>query len=307
MNIKIIYHMMPWEIDYALLSFTQLKKSKYHLSEDVNVIIDSVLNLSSYNINWEESKLPKEYFIEKYNTISMLLCDYNHNKKIYEGDKLYGHLNLQRECIEDEIDYYIGMCPDMYFSEYLLHYLIESAKQITNKYFVITPQICKFWDNSWDIITNSQYLDIKNEDWYKSDVFDVDYNNKHNQQDISLKSLNDNKFAGWFDLYNKAFYEELCPSQEDWEGYGGWDLYSLITINYIKQYGVDFMQYNLQGETIFEYSVGPLFGKDRDGFSKYYKNLLVTKNTNEQRQSFESKIQEYVSKNIKQLKEKNIL
>jgi hypothetical protein len=299
--------MMPWEIDYALLSFTQLKKSKYHLSEDVNVIIDSVLNLSSYNINWEESKLPKEYFIEKYNTISMLLCDYNHNKKIYEGDKLYGHLNLQRECIEDEIDYYIGMCPDMYFSEYLLHYLIESAKQITNKYFVITPQICKFWDNSWDIITNSQYLDIKNEDWYKSDVFDVDYNNKHNQQDISLKSLNDNKFAGWFDLYNKAFYEELCPSQEDWEGYGGWDLYSLITINYIKQYGVDFMQYNLQGETIFEYSVGPLFGKDRDGFSKYYKNLLVTKNTNEQRQSFESKIQEYVSKNIKQLKEKNIL
>jgi len=307
MNIKIIYHMMPWEIDYALLSFTQLKKSKYHLSEDVNVIIDSVLNLSSYNINWEESKLPKEYFIEKYNTISMLLCDYNHNKKIYEGDNLYGHLNLQRECIEDEIDYYIGMCPDMYFSEYLLHYLIESAKQITNKYFVITPQICKFWDNSWDIITNSQYLDIKNEDWYKSDVFDVDYNNKHNQQDISLKSLNDNKFAGWFDLYNKAFYEELCPSQEDWEGYGGWDLYSLITINYIKQYGVDFMQYNLQGETIFEYSVGPLFGKDRDGFSKYYKNLLVTKNTNEQRQSFESKIQEYVSKNIKQLKEKNIL
>jgi len=307
MNIKITYHIMPWEIDYALLSFTQLKKSKYHLSEDVNVIIDSVLNLSSYSVNWEESKLPKEYFIEKYNTISMLLCDYNHNKKIYEGDKLYGHLNLQRECIEDEIDYYISICPDMYFSEYLLHYLIESTKQITNKYFVITPQICKFWDNSWDIITNSQYLDIKNEDWYKSDVFDVDYNNKHSQQDVNLKPLDSSKFAGWFDLYNKAFYEELCPLQEDWEGYGGWDLYSLITINYIKQQGVDFMQYNLQGETIFEYSVGPLFGKDRDGFSKYYKNLLVTKNTNEQRQSFESKIQEYVSKNIKQLKEKNIL
>jgi hypothetical protein len=298
---------MPWEIDYALLSFTQLKKSKYHLSEDVNVIIDSVLNLSSYSVNWKESKLPKEYFIEKYNTISMLLCDYNHNKKIYEGDKLYGHLNLQKECIEDRIDYYISICPDMYFSEYLLHYLIESAKQITNKYFIITPQICKFWDNSWDIITNSQYLNIKNEDWYKSDVFDVDYNNKHNQQAVNIKPLDSSKFAGWFDLYNKAFYEELCPLQEDWEGYGGWDLYSLITINYIKRYGVDFMQYNLQEETIFEYSVGPLFGKDRDGFSRYYKNLLVTKNTNDQRQNFESKIQEYVNKNINQLKEKNIL
>ena len=47
-TIKILYHIMPWEIDYALLTFTQLKKSKYYLPDDVNVVIDSVLNLSSY-------------------------------------------------------------------------------------------------------------------------------------------------------------------------------------------------------------------------------------------------------------------
>ena len=35
---------MPWEIDYALLTFIQLKKSKYHLPQNVNIIIDSVLN-----------------------------------------------------------------------------------------------------------------------------------------------------------------------------------------------------------------------------------------------------------------------
>jgi hypothetical protein len=29
----------------------------------------------------------------------------------------------------------MGICPDVYFSEYALTYLIESAKQITNKYF----------------------------------------------------------------------------------------------------------------------------------------------------------------------------
>ncbi len=34
MNIKITYHIMPWEIDYALLSFTQLKKSKYFLTDN---------------------------------------------------------------------------------------------------------------------------------------------------------------------------------------------------------------------------------------------------------------------------------
>ena len=77
---------MPWEIDYALLTFTQLKKSKYHLPKNVNITIDSVLNLSSYSISWKKSKLPKDYFIEKYNTYSLLLKDYSHNKKIYDGN-----------------------------------------------------------------------------------------------------------------------------------------------------------------------------------------------------------------------------
>ena len=61
---------MPWEIDYALLTFTQLKKSLYYLTNDVEVTIDSVLNLSSNIIDWDKSELPKEYFIEKYNTYS---------------------------------------------------------------------------------------------------------------------------------------------------------------------------------------------------------------------------------------------
>ena len=42
MNVTIMYHIMPWEIDYALLTFTQLKKSKYFLEDDVNITIYSV-------------------------------------------------------------------------------------------------------------------------------------------------------------------------------------------------------------------------------------------------------------------------
>jgi hypothetical protein len=32
MNIKVKIHYMPWEVDYALLQFIQLKKSSQHLS-----------------------------------------------------------------------------------------------------------------------------------------------------------------------------------------------------------------------------------------------------------------------------------
>lgn len=298
---------MPWEIDYALLTFTQLKKSKYHLPSDVNVTIDSVLNLSSYIIDWDKSKLPKDFFIEKYNQISALLKDYNHNPKVYNEDKIYGHLELQRECISSEIDHYISICPDMYFSEYLLSYLITAAQHVPNEYFVITPQISKLWDGSWDEITDPKYLDIPYSNWNDVDTFDIRYNSKTSESNVSLLSTINSKWAGWFDLYNKKFYEELCPIQDDWSGYGPWDWYSILLTEHVKLKGVDFQQYLLQGETIFEYSTGPLKNKNVNGFSKYYKDLLYLNDIPNQRQMFEPKMEEYLQKGMQQLKEKNIL
>ena len=308
MNIKITYHIMPWEIDYALLTFTQLKKSKYYLPDDVNITIDSVLNLSSYTIDWNKSKLPKEYFIEKYNQISSLLINYTHNQKIYDGDELYGHLDLQRNCISSEIDYYMSICPDMYFSEYALAYLIESVRVVPNKYFVVTPQISKVGDSDWDEITNSKYVDISYDDYLKVDTFDIINDGKNSTDEVLLYPTQKSKWAGWFDLYNKAFYEELCPFLNEWKGYGPWDLYSLVITNTAKEYGVDFQQYLLKGETIWMYPSGPLLGENIDGFSKYYKDLLyLNKHKDNQRQIFESKLNDYLNTTFTQLKNKGIL
>jgi hypothetical protein len=299
---------MPWELDYALLTFTQLKKSKYHLPKDVEITINTVLNLSPYLINWEESKIPKEYFIEKYNTLSLLLKDYKHNSRVYKENKLYGFFDLQRESISKETEYYVHLCPDIYFSEYALTYLIESAKLINNKYFVITPQVSKVGDEDWNKITNPKYLDIPYNDYLKVDVFDIRYDNKNSNEKIKLLPLNNSKFAGWLDLYNKAFYEELCPIQDDWKGYGPWDHYSMIISDFCKKNQVDYQQYLLQGETIWMYPSGPLISDNIDGFSKYYKNILtLTSDKHNQRAVFESKMQEYLQKGIQNLKNKNII
>jgi hypothetical protein len=73
---------------------------------------------------------------------------------------------------------------------------------------------------------------------------------------------------------------------------------------HIKSQGVDFQQYILRGQTIFEYSVGPL---KNGGFSKYYKDLLILNIIPNQREQFELKMQEYLQRGIQQLKNKNIL
>ena len=297
MNIKILYHIMPWEIDYAHLSFLQLKKSKYHIPEDANIQIETVLNLSSYLIDWESSELPKAFFIEKYDQISKLLVDYTHIKRTYEEDKLYGHLNLQREAISEEVDYYVIFCPDMYFNETLLGTMIQAASQITNEYFVITPQISKLWDASWDPLVNPLYKDVPHETWYEIDSFDIIHNDYYNATELNLQPILHSKYAGWFDLYNKAFYEKLVPVWDDWEGYGSWDWYTLLVTGTFKAHGGDFQQYLLEGRTIFEYSTGVL----QQGFGTYYKKFLSLNTVPDQRELFKAKVFDYAKIRIEQL------
>lgn len=290
---------MPWEIDYVLLTYIQLKKSKYYLSQDVNITIHSVLNLSSKLIDWEKSKLPKEFFTEKYNQLSNLLKDYNYISKIYEGDEMYGHLDFQREIISEETDYYISICPDIYFSEHLLYCLTESIRNIKNKYFVITPQVCQMWDTSWDILKHPKFNYNTCEGWQKNtDIFDVDYYLHNNIKEITIKPLNSVKWAGWFDVYNKNFYEKLAKIPLEWTGYGGWDYYGMIVSDFFRQRGGDFQQYLLNESIVFQYAVGDLNDNDIDGFSNYYKKFIVKQDVSIQRKNFDSKLNHYVREQI---------
>jgi hypothetical protein len=294
---------MPWELDYALLSFTQLKKSKYYLNDDDKVHIDVTLNLSSYLINWDKTLIPKSFFINKFKNLQSLLKDYTCKFKIYEENKLYGGLNIAFEATEPHIDHYIFLNPDIYFSENLLAYLIESSKHIKNEYFIITSQIPKLWDNTWDSLTHPNYQYSSHHDWKNIDVYDVRYFLKNNEAPITLTPLDKHKWAGWMDLYNKKIWENFW-SVKDWNGYGPHDWYTMMLSQYAKDKGVDIQQYILENQIVCEYELGPL---EEGNLSKHYKDMIVLNDIPNQRQQFESRMQEYLQKGIQQLKEKNIL
>jgi len=303
-NIKITYHIMPWEIDYALMTFLQFKKSKYYLNSEDSIYIDSYLNLSDYIIDWDKSKLPKEFFIQKYNDLSILLKDFNHKPCIFEKNELFGILDVQRNSYDPIIDYYIELRPDIYFSETLLFSLIEAAKLITNKYFVIVPQYYKMWDETWDSLVADEYLTIPYNQWDQIDLFDIRWDLKNKSKELSLKPIDVSKWCNWFDIYNKEFYENMIPVLDEWKGYGPGDTYGMIISQFAKSQGVDFQQYVLNGQTIFEYPIGPL--KQRNMVSAY-KDLIATKDIPNQRQEFNSNFQEYINKGIQLLLDKKII
>jgi len=295
---------MPYEIDYALLSYAQLKKSRYHIPDDVEIEIDTVMNCSNYLIDWDKTRLPKEFFTQKFNDLEILLKDYKVNSKIYEGDECYGLLDMQRDSYCDA-DYYINITPDMYFSEHLLALMIESTKVIKNKYYVVTPEIHKMWDHTWDEITNQRYMDVPYAEWNSTDVYDIRHHMKTDDAEVRLEPTQRSKWAWWLDLYNKAFYEDFAPVQDDWFGYGPWDWWSLMLTEHAKEKGVDFQEYVLRGQTIFEYPIGSLKGK---GFVSYHKDFMHLRgNAPQQRERFEANMGLYLKRGIKHLQNKGIL
>ena len=284
---------MPWEVDYALLQFIQLKKASQHLLND-DIYFHIGLNLSSHIVDWNKSKLPKEFFINKFNaTLKMLDWAKEVNVTIYEGDELWGHLDLEKTQIDSKIDYYMSVCPDMWFHEHTLFYIIEAAKQIKDKYFIITPEIHKLWDWTWDELVNENYQNIPYSDWNKSDIFEIQ--SRVLEGEPYLQQTSRFKYAGWFDLYSKDFLE-LIPVPSDWKGYGPWDYYSMLISEIAIKNGMDIKEYVLKNQIIFEYHPNK---EDKSNFADYYKDLLSLNKIENQRQVVESKFPYYIEQWIK--------
>ena len=299
MNIKILVHIMPWDIDYALLAFDKLKQSSYFINSDDKIYIDSFLNLSHNIIDWDNSNFPKEYFIKKYQVLDDLIKDvFTHKSFIYDKEGIYGHLDSQKEIIESHIDYYFGLCPDVNFQEHLLYYLIESAKQIKSEYFVLTPQIFKSWDSSWDILVNQKFQHVPYEKCIDIDIHEI----RHTCSDLgepTLKPIDSFKFAGWLDLYNKNFYEKLVPTLEEWKGYGPWDLYAMNVCNIAKSLNVDIKQYVLENQVIWFQDTGCWRNENEYGgdgkLRLVYKDFLKLKlGRQEQRSYIDTNLNSYL-------------
>lgn len=303
-TVKIVSHLMPWEIDYAMMSFIKLQKSYYRIPLDIKIQFECVLNVSDYIIDWNNSKIPKQFFIEKFNEIRPLIeCfDVTRYEVIDLSDRLYGHLDLQKESVSEDVNGYIYFCPDRNFDDTTLPHMCLAAREIKEKYFVMVTEIYKGWDETWDILSNKKYDDIQHNEWSAASPFKIEIENEFN--DLTLESIPIVKFAGWFDYYSKDFVNKLVSVPVDWSGYGPWDLYAMRLASAIsfQNQSLDISQFVLRGKVIHSMETVNMPG----GFSSYYKNLIfngVTDKNDQLKIEQRRKINASISENIERVLE----
>jgi len=278
MRTKIFQHLMPWDLDHALIQNTILSNSKKYFNSEIEYHIK--LNLSSGIIDWNESKIPKDFFIDKFNVLKKFSWHNISKFEIYDGPELYGLLDFQKDIIDEKCDYYLSMCPDMLFDCHTIPLMVMSAEKIREDYFILTPETYKLWDNSWDVIVNKNYLSAI-EDFSSVQPFDVMLD-----EECYVEKLNHFKYAIWLDLYSKKFIEYLFKIPDGWSGYGPWDLFTLSILNFLKnKKDIPVHQYILKNKIMHDMSYVYNFT------GEYKKYLKIKSSASEQRKKIENTFQ----------------
>jgi hypothetical protein len=200
---KIVYYIFPQHIDMLERTITQLKRASNYSDTKNYLHLDIVLNVSNKDFDWDLSPLPKEFFIDKFRYIEKY-CDFCQGVN-FEVSDLIGSGEHQRRILANNNGEFniIWLDPDIYFPVEIL-YVLENVIPIIEKEtstYMITPQIAKFWDASWDIISNKKYVDssIAFDD---INVFELE--TKTDVENISLVKNYNHKFAGgWFNFHSK--------------------------------------------------------------------------------------------------------
>jgi hypothetical protein len=152
---------LPHEIDMLEGTLTQLKRSFRHVLKPQEWTLHVTTTLEDDMVNWNDSKLPKSYFEEKFKKLGKHWDSCNKSFNI--STKIKGCLSERRELLKiyPDVDYYIWLDTDIIFDEQTFYY-IENATSVLYKtypYSILTPEIVKVWDDTWDCLVNERFLD----------------------------------------------------------------------------------------------------------------------------------------------------
>ncbi len=268
MKHKVVIQIFPMvnEIDYLERTLLLLKQASVYIDkEKFYVVLDVTLPMSDYLTDWDNSILKQDYFIDKFKNLEKYTnwCDeYYFNL----DDNVKGCVDC---CINNiykytNIDAMIWLDVDIIFNCYTLNLILESSLEIskTQPRYILTPEYVKLWDNTWDIVTNNNFL-TKPYGYEKTN--DPILDTFIPLEDIELETVNGYKWGGaWFTLYSKELLDYI-QFPKDLKGYSPIDTFIMNSCEYIP----DTTQYKIKNLIVTEdYNY-----INRETYSKYLKSI----------------------------------
>jgi hypothetical protein len=256
-KIVITTFIMPNEIDDLERLLGDLNKASKHI-DGKNYELYLALTVDDYLVDWENSKLDKQFFIDRFNALKPLTewagkATFNHRADIMGCTSL--RRIAHKECTD--ATHFIWLDTDIIFDEKILFYIeqgIDAIGESISKY-VIGPECVKIWDSTWDCLVNENFL-TKEEGYCKINNPFVDAGE---YGDVSLETVINNvpgqprmKFGGgWFNCLSKALLDR-APLPESMGHYGPDDTYIMWASEKLNQNGEGIYQFKLKNQVVCE-------------------------------------------------------
>jgi hypothetical protein len=250
--IAILIHILPQEIDQLEQTLIQLKKNSKYINKNEKFLVEVILNNNL--TNWKQSKLDENFFNKKLFQLEKLTKSWAEtNFWVSNNNEVLGCTDSHRLA---ETKYtpkaFLWLDVDIIFSDTFLYNMIESYKLIkdTEKYFIITPETTRLWDQTWDVITNKEAM---NEEASHENYFNRDpYLTTGLVGEVSLRKIDTFKFAsGWATLLSNDLIKKIIIPNEMGSYYMD-DTFIMACCEYGKQKGFNASQYVLTNEIIIE-------------------------------------------------------
>jgi hypothetical protein len=249
-RIHILIHCLPREIDGCERVLDQLHRASYFLEPQDEVVLDCTLNLSDSLCDWNNSKLPKEYFENRWKAAEKR-SDWTvtNHFKITHDDSIMGCNDVRRNGIREHSDnttHFMYLDCDIYFSQYILSYIFRTLDSVNNEYTIVTPEILKLWDSSWDDISNKRWRVKEGPVWQSYDPFNLDKECFDYLDQVSIREVPVVKFGGGLLTTISSNLLKLIDIPDTFPGYGLDDTFVMECANQMKRMGYDVKQYAIE-------------------------------------------------------------
>jgi hypothetical protein len=274
-KIVITSFIMPHELDDLERVLVDLNKaSQYIKGENYSFYIS--LSVSDYLIDWSTSKVDKQFFIDRFNSLKPL-TNWAGSSVMQIREEVMGAFQCKRYAHNEITDatHFIWLDTDICFDDRILHYMESGIDMVEDskieKYF-ITPEIVKYWDTTWDCLVNENFMNHPL-DYCKTNNPFVDCG-EHG--DVAIETLFNNvpgqpkmKFGGgWFNCLSKKILDRV-PLPQSIGHYGPDDTFIMWAAEKLNQNGEQMYQFKLKNYVVCENYIY----RDRTHYDKLIKRI----------------------------------
>ena len=242
----ICIHVMPSELEMFERQMNQMHKALSYLNETDDVTLKVTLNLNPELTDWEASELKNGHFVSRF---AVLFNGIKNINEIILDTSCWGTTQQKRESIKLDYDQFIFCDTDILFHEHMLRYQLDTSYQLDGMY-IISPSLAKFWDESWDVLCHSDYMD--KHIGYSTEREAIENTYVQTVDKIEIKKTPVIKFGcGMHTLYSKSFWE-FVGIPDSFGGYGPEDTYGMSAATVANRMGYNINQFFMDGIYITE-------------------------------------------------------